>query len=160
MMEGGVGGETVELVVDGEDVYLPHEDGTVSHLDNLTASPSVLSTWPVTVSKNLIYKVTGKKTEVAEEESFVLPAEEEKAAVKAPRRSRAAELREQRIKGSRDSTPGSSAAATPALSETETGDDESEEVDSAAPEAEAGRQRKKGPGKANAARRRKLANKK
>lgn len=158
MMEGAMGGESLELVVDGEDVYLPHEDGTVTHLDYLTAPPSITSTWPFVLARSAVHKVTGGPAPTKEHVGQTLPEEDEKPQAPAQRAlgGRAAELRNQRINGSRGPSPGS----TPALSETETADDEeSEEVDSATADPEA-RQRKKGPGKANAARRRKIANKK
>ena len=67
----------------------------------------------------------------------------------APRGSRAAQLRKERQKKSRESTPGTTPTGTEGESEADTTDAGAE-----------GKPRRRGPGKANAARRRKMGMKK
>ncbi|CAK9780104.1 DnaJ-domain-containing protein [Cutaneotrichosporon oleaginosum] len=154
MVEGMVGGESLELVVDGGTVLLPHADGTATPLSSLAPEPSLSKTWPAQLSRGvwakLAKKQIGDEAELEDEEEETSASEvegydvQEGTPTPAPRKSRAAELRAQRLK--KDS-PGTSTAETT----------EGEE-DSAASGAE-GRRKKVG-GKAAGARRRKMGMKK
>ncbi|KAL1406012.1 hypothetical protein Q8F55_007695 [Vanrija albida] len=161
MVEGVVGGEGLELVVEGEDVFLPHDDGSLAYLDELATPPSVLRTWPFQLIIGAYRRVVPAKEEVYDEPSDdaddtdadangeVAPHDPD-TPTPAPRpRGRAAELRALRQKKGKKG--GNSGESTPADS---TAEESQSEVDAA------GAKRKPGAGKAAGARRRKLAMKK
>jgi hypothetical protein len=148
----------------------PHDDGSITSLDELAPQPSISRTWPVALGRALMAKVTGKKEvlpveadddeQLDEDDVEVEPYSPGSAgaAEDAPRGggSRAAQLRAQRqkkSKSSRESTPG-----TATNTEGEGGADDTNTED---PGSDAdGKPRRRGPGKANAARRRKMGMKK
>jgi hypothetical protein len=145
------GSESLELVVDDGAVYLPHEDGSLTSLDELAPMPSVSRTWPVALVRSLAVRVTGKK-EVVEEEVEEVEEVDGYDVASAKPRSRAQQLREERLKGksSRETTPGTATGT----------EDESEDTGTGTDTATAdGKARRRGPGKANAARRRKMMKK-
>ncbi|GFZ47441.1 hypothetical protein JCM24511_05185 [Saitozyma sp. JCM 24511] len=162
MVQGMEGAGYLELVVEGEHVYLPHDDGTITPLSTLAQTPSFLRTWPFTLSlsisrKALSYLPASVQSNlpaslqsigediVSDEESDDGP---EDTPTPAPRRrGRANELR----KGDRGRGSG---ASTPATSSPGTTEVESEGEDAAG--GEGVQKKKRGPGKAAAMRRRKM----
>lgn len=187
MVEGSNGGETLELVVDGDTVLLvrpkgmsgaatdhqPHSDGTATPLSSLAPEPSMSRTWPVQLSRGVWARLGPKsKQEAGEDEDDYDEEEEEDVEVDGydiskeepgtptppARRSRAAELRAQRLKGSKGK--GGASDATPGTSTAENTEGEGEESASASGAETSQRRKRAGGGKAAAARRRKMGAKK
>ncbi|KAJ3555540.1 hypothetical protein NP233_g12183 [Leucocoprinus birnbaumii] len=64
------GTKWIEMVVEGSDVYLPDEDGTLHPIDDSTATrPSLGNTWFIVLMKNLFARVTAKKATSEEGEN-------------------------------------------------------------------------------------------
>ncbi|WOO83513.1 putative J domain-containing protein [Vanrija pseudolonga] len=167
MVEGAVGGEGLELVVDGEDVFLPHDDGSLAYLDELATLPSVLRTWPFRLIIGTYRRFVPAKEEAYDEgededededdnteatNGFEVPDPDTPTPAPRPR-GRAAELRALRQKKSK------AAKGKGGSSGRESGDSTPAES-TAAEDSEADAKRKPGAGKAAGARRRKLAMKK
>ncbi|WWC91284.1 uncharacterized protein L201_006227 [Kwoniella dendrophila CBS 6074] len=178
MVEGDNQGGTLELVVVGNDVFIPHGDGTLEPIAGLAHSPSITQTWFISLFSGLYYKVIEKLPPSIQESippflrnqhesvqsDLILDEEEEErgegdnSAIDAPtptnRAARRAQAQGKKLKTvSNTNTPKDS----PATTELESGGDD-EVVDS-----EAGNRTQKkrlAGGKAGAARRRKMAMKK
>ncbi|BEJ11901.1 hypothetical protein CspHIS471_0203610 [Cutaneotrichosporon sp. HIS471] len=157
MVEGATGGESLELVVDGEAVLLPHADGTSTPLSSIAPEPSLSKTWPAQLTRGVWTKLSKKQTKEGEEEEVEVEEEEidevegydmqEGTPTPGARKSRAAELRAQRLN-----------KESPATSTAENTEGE-EDSASGASGAET-RRKKVGGGKAAGARRRKMGMKK
>ncbi|KAL7421491.1 hypothetical protein Q5752_004378 [Cryptotrichosporon argae] len=155
MVEGGFGADVLELVVDGDDVYLPHDDGSLTPISTLAKRPTASSLWPARLVLSALSPLLPKPARTvadADDESSTEPDADELSGIDTPtpaprkpaaRKGRAAELRAQRIAGRK------------ADSETDTADDAS----GTGTEGEDAARPRKALGKAGAARRRKMARK-
>ncbi|KAK4685282.1 hypothetical protein P7C73_g4869, partial [Tremellales sp. Uapishka_1] len=162
MIEGSEGSGMLELIVEDDQVYLPHEDGSLTPLSDLATRPSYNRTWPVLLFKSLLAKTVSalppsvqsslpgflvQASALAEAESV----EAEQVSVPLPTKSRTSSLKQR----SRTSTPKDSPSTTEVESDAEDG----EVVDAADGSGVEKKKKKNGLGKAAGARRRKMGKK-
>ncbi|WVW79266.1 hypothetical protein I302_101233 [Kwoniella bestiolae CBS 10118] len=167
MVEGSDQGGTLELVVVGSDVFIPHGDGTLEPIAGLAHPPSITQTWFLSLFSSLYFKGLARLPPSVQESvpSFLRAhpsaqsaelildeeeQEEDESAVDTPTPSNRAQRRQLNKKSK---TPTASVNGTPkdspATTELESGDDEAGE-----------KKKRLAGGKAGAARRRKMGLKK
>ncbi|KAI9636658.1 uncharacterized protein MKK02DRAFT_45364 [Dioszegia hungarica] len=176
MVEGNEGAGVLELVVEGDNVFLPHEDGSQTPLSDLATPPGLTRVWPVRLSLSLANRAVSflppdvqaklppiihqiLSTSDSSAETLDEADDEPVSAINTPtpssKKNRLSEVKKQaRLSGNRASSGEESAGTT----EAESDEEEGEEV--AGLSAEEKKKKKAGLGKAGGARRRKMGMKK
>ncbi|WWC73179.1 uncharacterized protein I206_107145 [Kwoniella pini CBS 10737] len=160
MVEGSDQGGTLELVVVGNDVFIPHSDGTLEPISGLAHPPSITQTWFVSLFLSLYFKGFDRlppsiqesipeflQSKQPAQSDLILDEEEEQdeaeSALDTPTPTNRAA---RRLQGKKSRSVTSTPKDSPATTELESGDEDSK-----------GEKKKKlTVGKAGAARRRKM----
>ncbi|RXK35609.1 hypothetical protein M231_07139 [Tremella mesenterica] len=139
MVEGSDHHGFLELVVDGNKVFLPQEDGSMTPLSTLTTPPSIWRTWPIQFSLFLARKTSSHLPSSLQDKLPLSIRPQPEIEVESEDESEIDTPTKGRVKTMRRS-------ATPRDTPTT---EESDDVE--------GKKKKHGVGKASAARRRKMA---